>query len=104
MTAFHPKMTAAVLAGALTVVLVAECKRRGIDIDGTEGSSITLIFSFLAGFFMPSDDAGNAGVSEGAPTPAAKPPAGTQSLTQSVLPESVLIPTLPTARNTGVER
>jgi hypothetical protein len=63
---FHPKTTAGALAGALTVVLIAEAGRRGVTIDGTEGASITMIFAFIAGYFMPSDD------SDG--TPAAPPP------------------------------
>lgn len=53
---FHPKTTAATLAAAVTVIVVAEAKRRGVDIDGTEGASLTTIFAFIAGYFMPSDD------------------------------------------------
>lgn len=62
---FHPKMTAGAFAGAATVILVAECKRRGYDIDAVEGSSITVLLSGLAGWAMPSDDA---------PPPPAGPP------------------------------
>ncbi len=51
----HPKMSAATLAGALTVIITAEAARRGFTIDGTEGSSITVVLMLLAGFFMPSD-------------------------------------------------
>ncbi len=51
----HPKMSAATLAGALTVIITAEAARRGLTIDGTEGSSITVVLMLLAGFFMPGD-------------------------------------------------
>ncbi len=52
----HPKVTAGALAGALTVIATAEAARRGYSIDGTEGASITVVLSVIAGFFMPSDD------------------------------------------------
>lgn len=55
---FHPKVTAGVVAGAITSIVVAEFGRHGIQISGDEGSAITAILSFLAGFLMPSDDAG----------------------------------------------
>ncbi len=50
----HPKVTAGALAGALTVIITAEAARRGFTIDGTEGASITVILSVIAGFFMPN--------------------------------------------------
>src|SRR5712691_6227933 len=55
---FHPKMSAAVLAGFVTTVLIAEANRRGYPIDGTEGAGITGILMFAAGYLLPSDDAG----------------------------------------------
>lgn len=62
---FHPKVTAGTFAGALTVIITAEAARRGFVIDGTEGASITVVLSLLAGYFMPSDAA----------SPPAPPPA-----------------------------
>ena len=54
---FHPKITASTFAGALTVIITAEAARRGFSIDGTEGASITVVLSLIAGYFMPSGDA-----------------------------------------------
>lgn len=53
----HPKVTAGVLAGAITGILVSELSRRGIPIDAAEGSNITMVATLIAGWFMPSDDA-----------------------------------------------
>ena len=64
-TSLHPKVSAAAVAGAVTVIIIAECQRRGISIDATEGASITLILTVLAGYFLPSDDV--------VPPPAAPP-------------------------------
>jgi hypothetical protein len=47
------------LAGALTSMIISECSRRGVSIDGTEAASLTVILTFLAGYYMPSDDGGN---------------------------------------------
>jgi hypothetical protein len=52
----HPKVTAGALAGALTVIITAEAARRGYTIDGTEGASITVVLSLIAGYFVPADD------------------------------------------------
>lgn len=56
MATFHPKVTAGALSGALVSMIVAECARRGLTIDGTEASSLTVIVSFLVGYFVPSDE------------------------------------------------
>lgn len=53
---FHPKVTAGVLAGALTGIIISELGRRGIQIAADEGSYITVVMTFVAGWFMPSDD------------------------------------------------
>lgn len=53
----HPRITASALAGALTSIVIAEAGRHGVQIAGDEGSAITVVLSFLAGYFMPSDDA-----------------------------------------------
>ena len=52
---FHPKVTAGVVAGALTAVLVSELSRRGIAIAGDEGAAITVLLTFAAGWFAPSE-------------------------------------------------
>ena len=75
MAALHPKMTAGSLAGALSLVLVTELNRRGITISPEEASSITVILSGLASYFMPGDDngGGTGGVAD-TPQPAAVVP------------------------------
>jgi hypothetical protein len=51
---FHPKVTAAALAGALTTILLAEANRRGYPIDGFEGAAISTVLTFGAGYVAPS--------------------------------------------------
>ena len=58
----HPKVTAGVLVGAVVGMLITELGRWGIKIDGTEASNITVILSFIAGYFMPISDDDNVGV------------------------------------------
>src|SRR6516162_784061 len=48
-----PKVGSSVLAGALTNIIVAECTRRGVTIAGDEGTAITTVLMFLAGYFTP---------------------------------------------------
>jgi hypothetical protein len=50
----HPKISTSVLAGALTGILIAELGRWGVPIDATEGAHLTLVLSFIAGYFTPS--------------------------------------------------
>jgi ABC-type thiamine transport system ATPase subunit len=52
---FHPKITASVLAGALTSLLVSEAARHGWAVSGDEGAAITTLLSFIAGYFTPSN-------------------------------------------------
>ena len=52
----HQKISASVLAGAVTGIVISECARRGITISGDEGSNITLVLMAAAGFLMPSAD------------------------------------------------
>jgi hypothetical protein len=54
---FHPKVTAGAFAGAVVGMIIAEANRRGIVIDGTEAANITVLVSFVAGFFMPNGSA-----------------------------------------------
>ena len=51
------KITASMVAGALTVIIVAEAQRRGYPIDGTEGASISVVLSAIAGYLMPHSQA-----------------------------------------------
>jgi hypothetical protein len=57
MAQFHPKVTAGLVAGAITGIVVAEAARRGMPIDAAEGSNITALISFFASWYMPSEDA-----------------------------------------------
>ena len=52
---FHPKVTSGALAGALATIITFEANRRGIPIDGGEGAALTVLLSFVAGYFTPSD-------------------------------------------------
>ena len=54
--ALHPKVTSGVVAGALTTILMSELNRRGITISGAEGSAITVLLSFVAGYLTDSGD------------------------------------------------
>lgn len=51
----HPKVTAAALSGAVVALLASEAKRRGIILEPEEASALTVLFSAVAGWFMPSD-------------------------------------------------
>lgn len=53
--AIHPKITATVVAGSITGLIIAELNRRGIQIQPDEASDITVLLSALAGWFMPAD-------------------------------------------------
>ena len=53
--AIHPKITATVVAGSITGLIIAELNRRGIKIEPDEASDITVLLSALAGWFMPAD-------------------------------------------------
>ncbi len=79
--AIHPKVSAGVVAGALTGLILSELNRRGIPIQPDEAADMTVLISALAGYFMPSGDAGANG--NGAP-PVAAP-----------LPPPVLAPAIP---------
>lgn len=69
MPTLHPKVSAGVVAGAITSLVVAELGRRGIQITGDEGASITVLLSFAAGYFMPPGDNGNGNGNAAAPPP-----------------------------------
>jgi hypothetical protein len=58
----HPKMSASVVAGAITSLVVAETNRRGFALAPDEASALTVLLSFIAGYFMPTDDGGQNGV------------------------------------------
>ena len=71
----HPKITASVLAGAVTGMLVAEGERRGISIGASEAADLTVIVGFIAGFFMPNGDNGNGNpLSDNPAVPVVVPP------------------------------
>ena len=57
MSAFilHPKISASVLAGALTGIIIAEISRWGVPIDAAEGANITAVVSFFAGYATPGE-------------------------------------------------
>ena len=67
----HPKITGATLAGALVGMLVAEAERRGYTISGTEATDLTVIVSFLVGYFVPNGDSAAAPVEPAAAVPSA---------------------------------
>lgn len=49
-----PKMTASVIAGAITVLLVWALKQYGnTEIPAEAASAVTTIISFVAGYFAP---------------------------------------------------
>jgi|SRR5216684_2318908 len=75
--ALHPKVTAGVVAGALVSLIIAEAKRRGVPIEADEASGITVLLTFLAGFFVPGNgsDAGAGSVSVAQIAAAGVPPA-----------------------------
>ncbi len=52
---FHPKFTAGALGSALSLIVITELNRRGITIDGNEGSAITMLMSGLFAYFVPSE-------------------------------------------------
>ena len=56
MQMYHPKTTASALGGALSLILIAELARHGLSIDATEGSALTLIVSYVCGYFAPDSD------------------------------------------------
>jgi muramidase (phage lysozyme) len=51
---FHTKVTASALAGAVTLIIITECARQGIVINGSEGASITLVIMAAIGWLAPS--------------------------------------------------
>lgn len=70
MAIFHPKVTTAALAGALTTIIISELGKHGYPIDGSEGAAIAVVLSFFAGWFTPSGGADQ----PAAPAPAAQEP------------------------------
>lgn len=56
--ALHPKVTAGVVAGAVVSLLIAEANRRGYTIASDEASALTVLLTFAAGYFVPSNGAG----------------------------------------------
>ncbi len=66
----HQKVTASLVAGAITGLLVAEAKRRGFPIEPDEAADVTVLLSFIAGYFMPNGDSGDAAEPVPAPAPA----------------------------------
>ena len=75
------KITASMVAGALTVIIVAEAQRRGYPIDGTEGASISVVLSAIAGYLMPHSQAQAPG------SPAAKEAAWTELGYRTLAPQ-----------------
>jgi hypothetical protein len=55
--ALHPKVTAGVVAGAVVSLIVAEATRRGWTIAPDEASALTVLLTFAAGYFVPSNGA-----------------------------------------------
>ena len=66
---FHPKVTAGLLAGAVTTLVVDALARHGVAMSGADGASLAVLFTFVCGYVAPSDDA-TAAV---APVPSTKP-------------------------------
>jgi hypothetical protein len=75
------KITASMVAGALTVIIVAEAQRRGYPIDGTEGASISVVLSAIAGYLIPHSQAQAPG------SPAAKEAAWTELGYRTLAPQ-----------------
>lgn len=48
-----PKVIASTVAGAVTVILVWILGELGVDVPAEVGSSITVVFSAIAGYFAP---------------------------------------------------
>ena len=67
---FHPKVTAGLLAGAVTTLVVDALARHGVALSGADGASLAVLFTFVCGYVAPSDDATAAAV---APVPSPKP-------------------------------
>jgi hypothetical protein len=86
--ALHPKVTATVVAGALTGLIISELNRRAISIAPDEAADITVLLSAVAGWFMPSDD-GPAPVAD-APVAAPPPPAPAQTIQRPISREDLL--------------
>ncbi len=55
-SSIHPKVSATVVAGALTGLVLSELARRGVQVMPVEASDITVLISALAGYFMPSGE------------------------------------------------
>ncbi len=53
-TPVHPKVQAAGLAGALTVIAVVILTHYGWRIDANTASAITAVLAFVAGYMRPS--------------------------------------------------
>lgn len=66
-TGLHPKVSAAVVAGALTSMIVSELNRRGVTIAADEASALTVLLSFVAGWFVPNGDNGANGAAPPVP-------------------------------------
>ena len=54
LTDVHPKVAGSALAGAITGIIIAEAGRHGYPITGDEGANITVLFSAIAGWLIPS--------------------------------------------------
>lgn len=91
MAQIHPKVSASVVAGALTGLILSELNRRGITIAPDEAADITVLLSALAAYWMPS---GDGQVVNPPPAPAPQAPVQvTASVPQA--PAPVLTPVAP---------
>jgi len=50
----HPKVAVTMFAGACSSVLIAVCKKNGVDLAGQE-ENLMVIVSAIAGYLMPSE-------------------------------------------------
>lgn len=51
----HPKVSAAALAGTITVILMFVLSLFGVTLPAEVSSAITTLLSFLAGYVTPSE-------------------------------------------------
>lgn len=83
MNGLHPKVSAGVVAGAMTSLVVAELGRRGITIAPEEGASLTVLLTLVAGYFVGNGSNGDVAVPAApaevpVPRAAVRPPGITQ--------------------------
>ena len=93
----HPKMSATVVAGAITSLIVAEFNRRGLSLAPDEAAALTTLLAFIAGYFMPGDTPGGNGNGNGADAAAPAAPVAAAPPAIVAPPAPVVAPPAPSA-------